>query len=436
MIPTARLAWLVALGIPVLLLGMLNPAWLPWVLFLDLALAVAAVADGLAATPARRLRVKRTAPARWVQGKPETVFICVTNQSARPGRLLLRDLPPPTFNAPRHRLRAHIPARRTLELGYEATPAERGVHRFGCIALRSLGPLGLVARQSLLPAEETVQVYPDLIAVSNQEAILGASVSRQLGRRQDRLRGEGREFHQLRDYVPGDDIRSLDWKKFAHRGRLTVREYRAERNQRILLLVDGGRMMTTRIAGRLRFDWAVQAAGRLARSALSMGDQVGVTVFSQSIKASLPPARTRGQLGRLSDMLCEVTPDLSEPDLGSAFSHVMKRNPRRMLVVLFTELADPGAAENALKYIGSLSRRHLGLVVTLTDTDLELERDRPVREIDDVYRRVAADELWTEFRTTERTLRSRGAQVVAARAGALADETVRRYLEIKQRGLL
>ena len=105
-------------------------------------------------------------------------------------------------------------------------------------------------------------------------------------------------------------------------------------------------------------------------------------------------------------------------------------------MVLFTDLADPRAAETAVTCIGSLSRRHLGLVVTLTDTDLERERDRPVREIDDVYRRVAADELWTEFRTTGRTLQSRGIHVVAARADALAGETVRRYLEIKQRGLL
>lgn len=436
MIPTTRLAWLAALVVPALLLGILQPAWLAWVLILDVALVAAAVGDGLSATAAGKLVIGRKVPRRSVQGRPETVLLSVTNRGERAARLLLRDLPPPAFDAPSHRFKARIPPGRALELDYRAIPLERGVHRFGSIAVRSLGPLGLVARQFLISADQQVQVFPDLVTVSNQEAILGASVSRQLGRRQDRLQGEGREFHQLRDYVPGDDIRSLDWKKFAHRGRLTVREYRAERNQRILLLVDGGRMMTTRINGRLRFDWAVQAAGRLARSAISMGDQIGVTVYSRSVKASLPPARTRGQLGRLSDMLCEVTPDLSEPDLGTALGQVMKRNPRRTLVVLFTELADPRAAENAVQYIGSLSRRHLGLVVTLTDTDLARERDRPVREIDDVFRRVAADELWTEFRTTERTLRSRGVHVVAARAGALADETVRQYLEIKQRGLL
>lgn len=436
MIPTPRFAWLVALGVPALLFGILQPAWLPWVLVLDLLLVVAAAWDALAALPASRLRVRRTVPPRWVQGRPESVRIAIDNEGAGTGRLLVRDLPPPAFHAPMHRLDTVLAPGMTVEMSYEATPSERGEHHFGNMAVRSMGPLGLVARQTVLPTEEAVRVYPDLIAMGNHETILGAAVSRQLGRRQDRMRGEGREFHQLRDYVPGDDIRSLDWKKFAHRGRLTVREYRAEKNQRILMLVDGGRMMTTRIAGRLRFDWAVQAAGRLARSALSMGDQVGVTVFARSIKATLPLARTRGQLGRLSDMLSEVTPDLSEPDLGAALGHVLKRNPRRTLVVLFTELADPRAAENAVKYIGSLSRRHLGLVVTLTDTDLENERNRPVREIDDVYRRVAADELWTEFRTTTRTLRARGAHVVAARADALAGETVQRYLEIKQRGLL
>jgi uncharacterized protein (DUF58 family) len=423
-IPTPRFAWLLALGVPALLFGILQPVWLSAVLALDLVLVVAAAWDLLTALPASRLQLHRTVPSRWVQGRPDRIRISIASSGSVKGRLLIRDLPPPTFDAPVHRIDTALLPGTTVEASYEATPAERGEHRFGNITVRSLGPLGLVARQTVLPADDSVRVYPDLIALGSRESVLGAAVSRQLGRRQDRLRGEGREFHQLRDYVPGDDIRSLDWKKFAHRGRLTVREYRAERNQRILMLVDGGRMMTTRIAGRLRFDWAVQAAGRLARSALSMGDQVGVTVFARSIKATVPLARTRGQLGQLSEMLSEVTPDLSEPDLGAALGHVLKRNPRRTLVVLFTELADPRAAENAVNYIGSLSRRHLGLVVTLTDTDLENERDRPVRDIDDVYRRVAADELWTEFRTTTRTLRARGAHVVAARADALAGETV------------
>ena len=436
MIPTPRFAWLVALGVPALLFGILQPAWLPVVLLLDLVLVLAAVWDGLAASAVSKLTIRRTVPARWLQGRTDTVRISIANPGAKRARLLIRDLPPPAFDAPLHRLNAAVSPGAIVEMSYAATPVERGRHLFGSIAVRSMGPLGLIARQSVLEMDEPVKVCLDLLPLGSQESVLGAAVSRQLGRRQDRVRGEGREFHQLRDYVPGDDIRSLDWKKYAHRGRLTVREYRAERNQRILLLVDGGRMMTTRTSGRLRFDWAVQAAGRLARSALSMGDQVGVTVFARSIKATLPLARSRGQLGQLSEMLSDVEPDLTEPDLGAALRHVLKRNPRRTLVVLFTELADPRAAENAVNYLGSLSRRHLGLVVTLTDTDLEKERDRPVREIDDVYRRVAADELWTEFRKTSRTLRARGVHVVAARADALAGETVRRYLEIKQRGLL
>jgi uncharacterized protein (DUF58 family) len=435
-IPTPRLTWLFALGVPLLLLGILQPVWLSLVLLMDLVLAFAAVWDGLAATPARDIDVKRSVPERWVQGRPERVRFTVTNRGDRPARLLLRGFPPAAFAAENCRMKALIPPGRSRELAYLATPLERGTHRFGQITLRSLGRMNLVARQSVIATDEAVRVYPDLITVSSQEAILGAEVSRQLGRRQDRLRGEGREFHQLRDYTEGDDIRSLDWKKYAHRGKLTVREYRAERNQRILLLVDGGRMMTARIGGRLRFDWAIQAAGRLARSAHSIGDQVGITVFSRSIKATLPPARTRGQLRRISDILCEVEPDLSEPNLGTALNHTLKRTPRRTLVVLFTELSDPRAAETVLSCFGSLSRRHLGLVVTLADTDLEKERDRPVREIDDVYRRVAADELRTEFRTTGKALRSRGVQVVSARADALAGKTVQRYLEIKQKGLL
>src|SRR4029079_8383633 len=115
------------------------------------------------------------------------------------------------------------------------------------------------------------------------------------GSRRGRTQGEGREFHQLREYASGDDVRLMDWKSFARRGRPAVREFRAERNQHVLLLLDAGRLMTARTGDRSRFDWAVQAAGRLARVALGMGDLVGLAVYSRTLKANVGAGRGPGQ---------------------------------------------------------------------------------------------------------------------------------------------
>ena len=194
--------------------------------------------------------------------------------------------------------------------------------------------------------------------------------------------------------------------------------------------------MTASVAGRLRFDWAIQAAGRLARVALAMGDVVGLALYSRTIKGTLPPSRGPGHLARLADLLSEARADLDEPDLARAFRALLWGNPRRTLVVLFTEMTDRRAAEAALRSVGALAPRHLGVVVTLADADLEAELRRPLVDTEAAYRRFAADELWQDTRRAESALEAQGVLLVRARADALAGETVERYLEIKRTGRL
>ena len=436
MIPTPRLAWLAAIAVPLVLLGLLDPMALWAGAAYDVALLFAVAADRWATGAPRSIAVERALPGRWIQGRESEIVLRVSSEAASAVRVRIRDVPPATLEVDRTSSNVRLRPAGRSDVRYRAVPRERGVHRFGDVTVRTRGPLGLVERQRTVALATEIRVHPDLTSMSAREAALLAPSAWRTGLRLGRLRGEGREFHQLRDYQAGDDLRIVDWKAFAHRGRPVVRELRPERNQRVLMLVDAGRMMTTRVADRLRFDWALQAAGRLARAALVLGDVAGLTVFSRDIKASLPASRGPGHLRRMSDLMSDVRPDLDEPDLGLALTQALRRNPRRTLVVLFTELSDPGAAEAALRHLGSLGRKHLALVVTLADADLERERNLPVDGVDDAFRRLAADELWQVFLTTERALQARGAWVVRARADALAAETVARYVEIKRLGRL
>lgn len=436
MIPTARLAWLAALGLPLILLGLFGPSGLFVAAAYDIALVLAVLTDRIGVGDPSLAEVEREAPLRWVQGRPGSVRIHVKWHGRRTGRLEIRDIPPAAFQTPTGRLCADVSPGRSLSVSYEAVPLERGFHSFGDMAIRSRGPLGLVERQCVVRLPLSVSVFPDLVTISAREAALIAPSAWRPGGRRGQVMGEGREFHQLRDYSAGDDVRLLDWKAFAHRGRPAVRDYRAERNQRMLILLDAGRLMTAGVGDRVRFDWAVQAAGRLARVALAMGDSVGITSFSRDLKFSVPMSRGPGHLAKLARLLCEAQPDLDEPDLGAALRSLLHGNPRRTLVVLFTEIADRRAANATVSHMGSLAPRHLGLVVTLADTDLEAERVRPLRGVDDAYRRLAAEELWDDALRTETALQSRGALVVRARADALAGEAVERYIAIKRSGRL
>jgi uncharacterized protein (DUF58 family) len=204
----------------------------------------------------------------------------------------------------------------------------------------------------------------------------------------------------------------------------------------VLLLIDGGRLMTVKVGGRSRFDWAVQAAGRLAGVALEMGDLVGAAVFSREIKGQVPASRGPGQLGRLSELFCLTQPDVDEPDLQRTMHFMLRKHPRRTLVVLFSEVGDPRAAGAAVGNLGALAPRHLGLMVTMADADLDAERHLAVETPEAAFRRQAAEELWLEYRRTAAALESRGVLLVRARADALAASSVQRYMEIKSLGRL
>lgn len=435
MIPTVRLVWLVTLGIPITLLALFGGQGFFLAAIYTVLLVAAVAADRLATQDPDLADVSREMPLRWVQGRSGRIRLHVRWGGRRKGHLLIRDLPPISFETDSTLFRLVMAAGRS-RVDYEVVPRQRGHYPFGPVAIRSRGPLGLLERQKVLKVAATARVYPDLVTLSPRERTMPGPKLQLSGYRRLRIHGEGREFHQLRHYVEGDDLRLMDWKAFARRGLPAVRDYRAERNQRVVLVVDAGRLMTFRVADRLRFDWAIQAAGRLARSALGMGDRVGLAIFSRSIKVHLPAGRGPGHLGRLSDLMCEAQPDLDEPDLGGALHTLLRNNPRRALVVVFTEIADPRSAEQVLRHVGALAPRHLGVVVTLADADLMAERETPLVDADAVYRRVSADELWWEYRRTETALERQGAIVIRARADALAAETVERYAEIKRLGRL
>jgi uncharacterized protein (DUF58 family) len=210
-VPTARLAWLAVLGVPLSLLGLFGAARLGFALAYDLILVAAAAFDLIAAGPPAWCEVRRELPLRWVQGRADRVRLTVRCRRARPLRLTLRDVPPPSFRIASSRFDLTVAPRRPVQLHYDAVPAERGDHRFGPIVARSRGPLGLIERQTALSVGgEGVRVYPDLVSLSAREAGLARPGAWIAGAHRGRTPGEGREFHQLRDYSAGDDARLVD----------------------------------------------------------------------------------------------------------------------------------------------------------------------------------------------------------------------------------
>lgn len=437
-VPTGLAVALLAAGLLPAALAVASPAFGWLALAVDVAVVALCAVDFLRAPRAGAVRVSRRVEPILSSGTPNAVHLDFERADGGPGplRLEARDEPPATVESTGHRqaltLRAGAPARLT----YRVTPPARGDAAFGDIHLRLAGPLGLCWRQVRVPAAQAVKVYPDLTALSREALALARTSDAASARTQRRRTAEGREFESLREYRPGDDYRHIDWKASARHASTLVRTWQPERHQPVLLLLDCGRHMAGRVQGRRKLDHAVDAALRLARVSLDAGDVVGVLAFASDVRAFLPPRKGREHLRLITESLYRAEAALEESDYGRAFDFAFARQTRRALVVLFTDLVDPDASAALLTRTLALRPRHLPVVTSLLDEDLEAAATGVPREAQDAYARQAAARLEAEYRRTATTLRDAGALVVRAPARGFGAAALNAYLDVKARGLL
>src|SRR5262249_2318484 len=261
-----------------------------------------------ASRPAR-LRIRRERPARLSLGADNDITLIVENRGGRRLRLLLRDLPRPSFRAEPPLLTATVPARGWARIAYRLLPTERGNFSFGDVAVRCRGPLGLAKVDRLLPAAEGVQVYPNLLEVRRYEALGRTTLVRTGGYRAKRLPGAGREFSHYRDYTQDDDYRHVSWKATARRNKPITSVFESEHSQDIIFCLDIGRMMAARVGTLTKLDHAINAVLMLTHVSQTFQDNLGLLVFSHTVHLYLPPAKGRAQYAQFLQALYSVKPE-------------------------------------------------------------------------------------------------------------------------------
>ncbi len=436
MVPSGLLIGLLLAATPLFALGAYDPM-LPLVgLGAMLGILLAASLDARLSRAHDALDVSRELSGALSLGVPNVVTITVRNRSGRALRLLVKDDPPPEFDTP-ERLRAlRLDPWQHVRVSYRTTPTRRGDYRFGGLHVRGLSRLRLAWWQRDLPAAEDVRVYPNVRQIAEFDALARRGRLEELGLRAARARGEGTEFESLREYVPDDSFRDIDWKATARRGAPITRQFQAERNQTLIIMIDSGRMMAAHAGGMARVDHAVNAALMLAHVAGRMGDTVGLLVFSERVKSFVAPAHGAAQTERMLEELYALQAELVEPDFRAAITFLRARARKRALVCAFTDLVDPDISREALSYLSSLRPQHLPLVATISDDEVEALADaEPTRTIE-AYEKALAARALAERDLALARLRARGALVCDARAGELSAAVVGRYLSIKRRGLL
>ena len=387
----------------------------------------------LACSP-RAVELVRDGDSSTRIGESADVVLVVSNPTDRRLRGWVRDSWPPSAGAePRlHQIDVSPGARRRLVTTLR--PSRRGGRHAAAVTIRCTGPFGVAARQRSRSVPWVVQVLPPF--TSRRFLPEKLARLRQLdGNLVVPIRGQGTEFDSLRDYVMGDDPRTIDWRASARRSDIAVRTWRPERDRQLLLVLDTGRTSAARVGNEPRLDAAIDAALLLTAVARHAGDRVAVLAHDRSLRASVDAGRAGESLAAVVRALAPVHPRLVETDMRAVVSQVLLRLRRRALVVLFTTIDPAVVSEGLLPALGPLVQRHTVVVAHVADPAVAaMQRDRGDAEA--VYAAAAAEAADNDRRTMTWALRRRGVVVTEAPPDVFASHVVDSYLGLKAAGRL
>ena len=428
---TGRAVLLALLG--VLVVAVALPSWAGVLAVTGAVLGLVGL-DVALAPDVRRLGLHGAGDTSTRLGEPAEVRLLLHNPGKRRLRGLLRDAWPPSAGAAPRRHRVDVPAGERRVLTTVLRPTRRGDRQAARVTVRALGPLGLAARQGSHEVPWRVRVLP---AFRSRRHLPGklARLRELEGRNPVLVRGAGTEFDTLREYVPGDDVRSIDWRGTARAGDVVVRTWRPERDRHVLLVLDTSRTSAGRVGDAPRLDAAMDAALLLAALASRAGDRVDLLAYDRRPRARVEGVAPSALLPALVDALAPLEPELVEADLRGLVSAVLARRSRRSLVVLFTGLDAAPVEEGLLPVLPALVVRHRVLLAAVADPTLAAMAARR-GEAAGVYGAAAAERARLERRHTTELLSRLGVAVVDELPEDLPPVLADRYLALKAAGRL
>lgn len=438
---TKRVAILLLIGvIPAVLSG-----WLPWLSWAFLAYDGVVLSFLLAdtmITPEGAFSVRREVDEKLSLGVDNRVGLTIRFQTetrqifgARLRRLVIRDEPPLEFECDRSTIfDVNLSAaQRDASLDYHVRPASKGDFEFGDIYISYDGFFGLMSRVERIKCGQLVKVYPNLVDTEKYDMLARSGRLMQVGIRNIRQRGGGSEFESLREYVPGDEYRKIDWRATARRTKLISRQYQAERAQNIMLVIDTGRNMLQKVHNMAKLDYVINTALMLAYVASSSDDRIGLMVFDAEVRAYIPPGKGKTQVYRLLDILYNTSAQMVESDYYGAFKDLATRNRRRSLVVLFTDLMDTESSAELIAALPMLEHAHRPLCVTVSDPNITGAAHGVPETAAEAYRKAVSMQVLQERRQAISMLKRRGVWTIDSPPETLTSDLINHYLTLKAR---
>jgi len=435
--PTGRMTLLAVLPFAMTLVIPWLPVWWWYVVVLvDSAILLAALVDAGTLPNLNQIHVSRSMPRVASLDKPHPVEVSIDNRGSRQLQMRLSDdasdhltLEPAVHSV------TLLPGKRIM-VQHTITSHRRGAFKLEHLYCQVASRLGLWRRQHVFDSKSDLHVYPDIKQISEYALLARTNRLSQIGVRRTRRAGQENEFERLRDYQQDDNYKHIDWRSTARRQKTTVRQFQTDQSQRVIFLLDCGRMMTNEYEGLSLLDYALNSVLMLSYVALDQGDSVGMICFSDHIHRYVPPAGGKRQMNRILHAGFDQFPRMVQSRFDQAFLYLSTHCRRRSLVVLITNVIDQVNSQQIDNYMGNLIGAHLPLIVLLRDHSAFQAADNPAPDPTVLYRSAAAGQLLTWRNQVIRRMHAAGSLTLDVFPEEMTSPLVNQYLEVKARHLL
>jgi len=319
---------------------------------------------------------------------------------------------------------------------YILRPRERGEYYFGKLNIYVSSPLRLVARRFVFGDGQMVPTYPSYQQLRKYDMMAFSNRLFEYGLKKIRRIGHTMEFEQIKEYVSGDDIRTINWKATAKKNQLMVNQFQDERSQNVYMVIDKGRVMKMPFNGLSLLDYAINATLVLSNVILKKQDKAGMFTFSKKVENRVAAERRSGQMQKVLETLYNIKTDFFESDFGRLYADVKKNITQRSLIILYTNFETLDGLKRQLPYLKGIAKSHMLVVVFFENVELEQLTKQKAANIQEIYDQVIAEKFAFEKRLIVNELRKYGIYSVLTKPESLTIDSINKYLEIKARGLL
>jgi uncharacterized protein (DUF58 family) len=430
-----RKVFFVLLGITILFIASYYfPALFNIAVLVIICLVLAIVIDSFLLYKRRNgMHAERSLQERLSNGDQNKIIVEVQNRYHFKVQCELIDEIPFQFQDRNWKKDFFIEAGQSMNIEYFLTPVERGEYHFGKINVYVQTALRLVTRRYSFDREHTVKVYPSYIQMRRYQLHAVASHLQQSGVKRMRRLGHSMEFEQIKEYVRGDDYRTINWKATARRGDFMVNNFTDERSQQIYCIINKGRLMKMPFEGMTLLDHAINASLVISNVALQKQDKAGLITFGQSLDAFIPADKKPTQINHILEALYKQQTNFLEPDFEKLFSIVRNRITHRSLLVLFTNFESYDSLEREMPVLKRLAHYHLLMVVFFENTEIKQLTESTPSTMEDIYIKTIAEKYRHEKRLIAKELQSHGIIAVLSTPQMLTVNALNKYLELKQR---